>query len=342
MLCGIITGWYEFNFRYNFSYSVVLATTGFTAGVTYTYGLISIRQRVHPNMRIYATSLICAFRLASPVLKNKWPGPDSNYLRGSMIMFMFLIPALLVAFYGPKKDEEDCGDDDLSTDNESWSPSWSSTMFHIITVLGTRIPNILIRNFITQTIFAGFIERLSEAVLSKYWIITTFSIITLLFIASSHSLAKQLYPPKLLILPALYAILAFSLLNIPFLFIFFATNSDLSLVIIILLNLVIDIVSSPGLLLMIDLILVHSNLSSLNISLVIAFEFIALTSIEYLSKLYGNYLEIITLQGYYAILAVVSLIPLLICHKFLPFESLNNQSKTTWNKSKNPTNTAIA
>lgn len=294
---------------------------GLSAGIAYTANLLLIKRYVNPKIRRNAIALSCAFRLVSgivmPLIKEEL---DDPVYQGIILIAFALLSGALVTCFGMKKGPDRVWDEYYESYFERNSKfaednnSLINKIAYFFLILGMRVPGILLSNNVTKSIQLGFLESFSSAFSSRYYVTTLVFIVVLLMTAFKQPSITNPFSLKYKILPGSYVALLMLVVNIPLIFASVKYQGGFSLLAIILINLLLDIVFYAGLFYLLDTLLIQSNLSNIKISLILIIEFILITFLE---RFIGQFLFLITLEGYFAIISVVFLLPIFLYHKNL-------------------------
>lgn len=294
---------------------------GLSSGIVYTANLILIRRFVNSKVTKNAVALSGAFRLASSVIIPRFQDLDDTVHQGGIMMFLGILSGILIVLWGPKKSKERAWDDYYESyfeQNNIAKRADDQSLFYkaryFILALGMRLPDIFLNNTVTKSIQLGFLESFSGTVTSYYFIVTTICILSLLLTAFNSPSSRHSGVLKFLILPCSYLIFILLLVNIPLIYVFLQYHGGISLMSLVIINVLIDFVFSAALFYLLDTLLVQSNLSNLNTSLIIALEFVIIILIENVFK-NGEVLKVLTIQGYYGLLAGCMLVPMFLYHK---------------------------
>lgn len=293
-----------------------------SSGIVYTANLILIRRFVNSKVKKNAVALSCAFRLASSVIIPRLQGLEDPVHQGGILMFGAIFSGFLIILWGPKKSKERAWDEYYESyfehnNNTAKGIDNESLLYkarYFILALGMRLPEILLSNNVTKSIQLGFLESFSSTVSSFYFIITITCTLSLLLTAFNSPSSRHSGILKFLILPCSYLIFVLLLVNIPLIYLFLQHRGGISLMSLVIINVLIDVVFSAALFYILDTLLIQSNLSNLNASLIIALEFAVIILIEFVFK-NGKVLNELTIQGYYGILAGCMLVPMFLYHK---------------------------
>lgn len=305
------------------TYQIMDMLRGLSAGIVYTANLLLIRRFVASKMRKNAIALSCAFRLLSGVVMPMAKELDEVYL-GSILTGLSLLSGILIISCGMNKSTDREWDEYYESYFERHSKASAEDDSHsvvdkikyFLVVLGMRVPGLLLSNNVTKTIQLAFLQNFSPKVVSWYFTTTLACAVLLLMTAFNHPSSRNPPSLKYLIIPASCIAFVLLLVNAPLIYVYLQQHGGFSLMAIILINFLLDIVYSAGLFYLLDALLVQSDLSNVKIGFLIAIEIGALTAIERLLK-ESFFLALITLEGYYTLLTVLFLVPIVLYHKQL-------------------------
>lgn len=305
---------------------IVQMLSGLSTGIAYTANLILIRRYVHTKMRNNAVALSCAFRLIGEVSVHvlRVYGDTDEVYSAVILISLTLLSAVLIICCDMKIGKDRVWDEYYESyfqrqavklaENEE---SLLNRLTYFFLVLGIRLPGLLINNNVTKSIQLRFLANFSSVMAQYHWILILACIVLLLMTAFNLS-ARNPVSLKIFLIPAGYLIFIMLLVNIPIIYINLEERGGggFSLVAIILINTLLDVVFFGGVLYLLDTALIQSNLGNLKISLVISLEILLVSAMELLISR-SNILNKISIPGFYAILTICSLIPIVVYHKGL-------------------------
>lgn len=291
---------------------------GLSVGIVYTANLLLIRRYVISKMRNNAIALSCAIRLISGLV---WSQIDIDELyRGAVLIGLSLLAGASLICCGMQKGKDRVWTEDYESYFERNSSKVSeegesvfNNIRHFLVMLGMRFPLILLTNKVTNLIQSGFLRSFSETVASYSYLTSAFFVVLLLMTAFHHPPSTRSNSSlKYLIIPGSYIALVLLLANVPLSYLTVQQKGGFCLLAIIIINFLLDTVYNGGLIYLLDTLLVKSELKNVGLSVVIALEIILLSLVENAAA--TDFLQTITLPGFFGILTTTFLVPIILYH----------------------------
>lgn len=292
---------------------------GLSVGIVYTANLLLIRRYVISKMRKNAIALSCAIRLISGLVM---PQIDVDEVyRGAILIGLSLLAGAFVICCGMQKGKDRVWDEYYESyferNNSKVSEEGESVLYklrYFLVMLGMRIPVLLLTNNVTTTIQRGFLRSFSETVASYSYLTSAFFVVLLLMTAFHHPSTRSSNSSlKYLIIPGSYIAFVLLLANVPLSYLTVQQQGGFCLLAIIIINFLLDTVYNGGLIYLLDTLLVKSRLKNVGLSVVIALEIILLSLVENAAAT-TDFLQTVTLPGFFGILTTAILVPIILYH----------------------------
>lgn len=300
---------------------IVTMLQGLSAGIVYVANLILIKSYVNSKLRQNAVTLSCVFRLTSVIVMPQIKEDLDEFYQGIILIIIGALSGIIIVFCDIKKSKDRVWDEYYESYFERQSKltdednSLCGQIIYFFGMFGMRLPGLLLNNSGTKGIQLSFLENFSHTFASFYFITIVICILILAVTAFNPPSTRNPSSMKFVLIPGAYIMVIFIVINVPLIYVYLQQRvGGISLMAIILINFLLDIAFNAGIFHLLDTVLVKSDLSNYKIGILIALEVFLLAIIER-GFFQAHVLEIITIPGYYVILAILSLVPLYLYHK---------------------------